>query len=188
MFRKISTWIHDKSTMAVMLGGLGLFVFFVVWVLPRQAQGIEQERAGMDSPDGSLFYTAEDLYHMAEDYGPQGRADYIRERFTFDLIWPAVYMLFLSTSISWILRRTFPSGVWTRPLNLIPLLGGLFDYLENLAAAVVMWRFPMRMDAIAWLASFFTPVKWVMIGGSFGLLAVGGGLIIWQKARGKINC
>lgn len=185
--RNISAWIQEKSSTAITLIAGGLFVVFLVWVLPRQAQASGQARAGLDSPDRSFFYTPEDLYHMAQDYGPDGRADYIQERFTFDLLWPAVYTLFLSTSISWTFRR-FPSdGDWLRTLNLVPVLGGIFDILENLSAAIVMGRFPARMDVLAWLATLFTPVKWVMIGVSVAFLAVGGGMLIWQKARGIIN-
>lgn len=182
MLGKISAWIRKRSTTAVTLGGFAVFVFFLVWVLPRQAQAIEQERADMASPDGSFLYSAQDIYNMADNYGPEGRADYIRERFTFDLIWPAAYMVFLSTSLSWLFRRLQSDRDWLRILNLVPVLGGLLDYLENVAAAIVMWRFPMRLDAIAWLASLFTPLKWVMIGGSFVLLTAGGALIIWQQS------
>jgi len=184
MIRKVSVWILDRSTTAVTLGGLGMFVVFLIWVLPRQTQATEKARAGLDSPDSSFFYTAEELYHMAEDYGSKGRAEYIRARFTFDLQWPAVYMLFLSTSISWFFKRLNFDGGWQRSFNLVPVAGGLFDYLENLAAAAVMWLFPTRLDPVAWLASLFTPVKWVMIGGSFLLLAAGCGLFIWQRSVG----
>jgi len=66
------------------------------------------ELTGTDvSPDTSVFYSAGELYGMAESYGEEGRAYYIYSRFTFDLIWPAAYLFlhfssgFLSSLASW---------------------------------------------------------------------------------------
>ena len=59
----------------------------------------------LGTPDTSLYYTAADLYRMAEGYGPQGRTAYIRARFTFDVAWPLVYLAFLVTALSWLINR-----------------------------------------------------------------------------------
>lgn len=64
---------------------------------------------------------------MAEAYGESGRQAYIRARFTFDLVWPLVYTLFLATAISWVLGRAFAlDSCWQRA-NLAPLLNAIFD-------------------------------------------------------------
>ena len=78
---------------------------------------------------------ASDLYQMAEAYGQQGRQAYIRARFTFDLVWPIAYGLFLTTAISWLLSKALPDGSRWHLLNIAPVLGMLFDYLENIGAS-----------------------------------------------------
>jgi hypothetical protein len=75
-------------------------------------------------------------------------------------------------TISWFFVRSFQPGAWRR-LNLIPLLGVLFDLLENISTSVVMLRYPQPTRVIDTLAPTFTLVKWVFVFGSFGLLLVG---------------
>lgn len=181
MGRKLSRWLREGSTSWVALLGLLIFVIFLVWVLPNQAADAELARGDAPSPDTSFFYSPQDLYQMAGSYGPDGRSAYIRERFTFDLIWPAAYMFFLTTAISWSYARLFPPHSWLQRLNLVPLLAGLLDYLENLATSAVMWRFPDRIPLVPGLAPLFTLGKWVMIGGGFALLAAAGVVWIWRS-------
>lgn len=185
MIRGMSTWLLEFSKPAVALSGVLIFVVFLSWVLPSQAARAEKVRGDLGSPDRSVVYTPSDLYRMVEDYGPEGRADYIKERFTFDLIWPLVYVIFLSTTISWSFRSVFPPDHRVQRVNLVPLLGGILDYLENLSTSVVIWCFPARMPVVSWLATLFTLGKWVMIGVSFLLLTLGGILAVWRRLQGE---
>ena len=189
MGKRISDWLRGVSTGWVALAALLIFVLFSALVLPQQATKAEQETGSADSPDTSFFYSASDLYQMAETYGEQGRQAYVRARFTFDLIWPLVYTLFLTTAISWVFGRAFaPSSRWQRA-NLAPPLGALFDYLENLSTSLVMLRYPAQTPVVDVLASVFTALKWGFIGASFVLLF--GGIVVaawrWtrQRARGR---
>jgi hypothetical protein len=159
---------------------------FTALVLPTQSAN-STGAEGVGSPDTSFFYTPADLYRMAEAYGEEGRAAYVRARATFDVIWPLVYLAFLATATGWVTRSAFGSeSLWQRA-NLVPVLGALFDVLENLATSVVMLRYPVRTSVIDVLAPAFTSVKWVFVGGSFVLLLLGilVGLWRWAQARGS---
>jgi hypothetical protein len=188
MGRQISDWLRRLSTGWVALSALVIFLLFSALVLPQQATKAEQETGGADSPDTSFFYSADDLYRMAESYGEQGRQAYIRARFTFDLVWPLVYTFFLVTAISWVFSRAFaPDSPW-QWANLAPLLGALFDYLENLSTSLVMLRYPDQTAVVDLLAPVFTALKWSLLGASFVLLV--GGIVIavwrWMKPRGHL--
>jgi len=185
MSKRISDWLHRVSTGWVALAGLLIFVLFSALVLPQQATKAEQETGGADSPDMSFFYSPDDLYRMAESYGEQGRQAYIRARFTFDLVWPLVYTLFLATAISWVFGKAFaPDSRWQRA-NLAPLLGAIFDYSENLSTSLVMLRYPAQTPIVDLLAPVFTALKWGFLGVSFVLLF--GGILVanwrWTKQR-----
>jgi hypothetical protein len=135
----------------------------------------------------SFYYSADQLYQMAESYGEEGRAAYIRARFTFDLIWPVVYVVFLTTAISWVNRRAFAAdSLWQRT-NLVPVLGTLLDYLENIATSLVMARYPNPTAVVDTLAGLITALKWVFVGGSFVLLVMGFviGLVKWVGGRSR---
>ena len=183
MMNKLSLWLAKISTGWVTMVSVVIFFLFATLVLPGQSASGEGQNEGIGSPDLSFYYSAANLYEMAEGYGEQGRAAYIRARFTFDLVWPLVYTFFLVTTTSWLLKRAFPEqSIWQRA-NLLPVLGMIFDYLENISTSLVMWRYPAQIPVVDWLAGIFTALKWVLIGGSFVLLAIGLLGAIWQWFR-----
>jgi hypothetical protein len=123
---------------------------------------------------------------MAETYGAEGRAAYVRARFTFDLVFPLTYLFFLATSISWVMLRAIPdaNSRW-RLLNLFPVFGALFDYLENIAASAVMLNYPEHTPFVDLLAPMFTLVKWFFVNGSFVILVPAMLIAVWKWVRGR---
>ncbi len=185
MLKKFSDWVRRVSNGWVALSTLVIFLLFTALVLPGQASRTEADTEAAGSPDMSFYYTADDLYQMAEAYGEDGREAYVRARFTFDLIWPMVYTIFLSTGISWVYGRAFvPGSVWQRA-NLVPVLGLLLDYLENISTSVVMMRYPSSTPVVDRLAAVLTMGKWVFVGGSFALLVVGVVVGVWRWVRAR---
>ena len=180
MGKQISDWLRRVSTGWVALAALLIFLLFSALVLPQQATNAEQETGSAASPDTSFVYSSNDLYGIAESYGEQGRQAYVRARFTFDLIWPLVYMLFLTTAMSWIFGRAFASDSRWQFANLAPLLGALFDYLENLSTSLVMLRYPDQTAVVDLLAPTFTVLKWSFLGASFILLIGGISVAAWR--------
>jgi hypothetical protein len=183
MWREISDWLHSVSNTWIALSGLAIFLLFSALVLPGQSARAEAYAGSVGSPDMSLLYSPDDLYDTAKAYGDEGRTAYVRSRFSFDVIWPLVYTLFLSTSISWVYGRAFaPQSRW-QVANLAPIFGALFDYLENVSTSIVMLRYPNQTAVIAALAPIFTLAKWVFASGSFALLLVGAMVGTWRWIR-----
>lgn len=183
---KFSDWMRRVSNGWVALAMLVIFLLFTALVLPGQSSRTAAETHSTKSPDMSFYYTANDLYKIAETYGKDGRAAYVNARFTFDLIWPMVYALFLGTGISWVYGKAFaPGSVWQRA-NLAPVLGMLLDYLENLATSMVMLRYPSATPVVDSLAAFLTMSKWVFVGGSFALLVIGVGVGVYRWVRARV--
>jgi len=180
MVRRISEWLHKVSSGWLTLASLLIFLLFTALVLPGQAARGQEETGSSQSPDTSFYYSADDLYRMAEAYGEGGREAYVRIRFTFDLIWPLVYTLFLVTSISWLSRRAFSADSPWQRANLAPVLAALSDLLENLSTSLVMTRYPERTAVADVLAPIFTVVKWTLVGASFMLLLAGLSVAVWR--------
>jgi len=164
----------------VTLAGVVVFILFTALVLPGQSAREDDPTGDVGSPDLFFYYSADDLYRMAEAYGEQGRAEYIQVRFTFDLVWPLVYTFFLATAISWVFARAFSDGSKWQLANLAPVMGMVFDYLENIATSLVMWQYPAQTPLVDWLAAIFTSLKWILIGTSFVLLLMGSLIAIWR--------
>ena len=147
--KRMSNWFYKLSSIWVALSGVIIFFLFTILVLPGQAAN--SEYADVRTPDLSFYYSPAELVEIAGQLGAQGRADYIRARFTFDVIWPLVYAFFLITSLSW-LFAPLPESSRFRFVNLIPFWGMVFDFLENLATSWVMFRYPAQAGLAAALA------------------------------------
>ncbi|MEJ2267087.1 MAG: hypothetical protein P8X95_26890 [Anaerolineales bacterium] len=183
MWTRLSAWISRVSNGWVAGSALAIFVLFTILVLPNQASRADVDAGGAGSPDTSFYYTGADLYRMAEAYGAAGRKAYVQARFTFDLVWPLVYTLFLCTGISWANRRAYGTESPWQLANLVPLAGALFDYLENLSTSLVMIRYPAETGVVAALAGPFTLLKWLFVGGSMLLLLIGVVVGVWRWAQ-----
>ncbi len=173
-----------KTSFWVVLTTLALFVIYLALILPAEATRSDQVIGSAPSPDTSLYYSKAELYQIAETYGQEGRLYYVDSRITFDILWPLVYTFFLINAISWILNKTILEDSKLRLLNLVPLAGILFDYLENIASMVVMFRYPTPTDILASLAGIFTSLKWVFLGGSFLILVFA--VVLWVGVKANI--
>jgi hypothetical protein len=188
MLSNISDFIYKYNNGWIALGLFVLFLLFSILVLPAQASKTQVFSGDIGTPDQSFCYSNEDLYHMAELYGLEGRSSYIKARFTFDLIWPILYTLFLTTSISWVYARILSVDENLRLVNMLPFLGMLFDYFENIFAALIMYRYPQPTPIIDVLTPVLTMLKWLLIISSFLFMILGFMILIWnwyQKKRIK---
>ncbi|PKN98626.1 MAG: hypothetical protein CVU43_15915 [Chloroflexi bacterium HGW-Chloroflexi-5] len=186
--RKLSAFFYRFSTLWVALLGLAVFVVFSVLVLPVESARADAFSQGMGGPDTSFFYSGDTLLQMAEVYGEEGRAAFLKARWGFDLAFPLIFTFFFITSISYLFKKGL-AGSQSLPLvNLIPLLGFVFDLAENTATSVVMAAYPLRDTWGQFLAPVFTPVKWIFVSISMVLLVIG--LLLWLKKgimRSKLN-
>jgi hypothetical protein len=181
MWNELSAWIHRISNGWAAFTSLIVFLLFILFVLPEQAAKAEVTAGNAGSPDMSFYYSVDDLYQMAEAYGEEGRIAYIRARFTFDLIWPIVYTVFLAAGISWLSRKAFEvESLWQRA-NLVPILAALFDFLENVSTSLVMIRYPSGTPIVDVLAVLSTMAKWVLVSVCFVLLLAIGVAGIWRS-------
>jgi hypothetical protein len=159
--------IRKISTGKTVLISLLLFILFTSLVLPWQARVAEEQTGVGDSPDTSFFYSSADLYRIAEEYGKEGRQAYIQARWTFDVIWPLVYLFFLVTGTSWFITQFASKSKLWNYTPLIPVAAAIFDYLENTATSIVMAYYPETIDIAAHLAPFFSAGKWILISLAF---------------------
>jgi len=87
---------------------------------------------------------------------------------------------------SWVMLRTVPNANsrW-RYLNLFPVFGALFDYLENIATSVVMLNYPIHTPVVDLLAPIFTLIKWFFVNGSFVILVPALLVAVWKWVHGR---
>jgi len=185
----LSDLLDRISDRWVPLAAAVVFALFVAFVLPAHTTVGSGDGAAIGSPDLSVWYSGDDLYAMADAYGADGRADYVRARLTFDIVWPFVYVAFLSTALSWVHRRRLGGAPLWRRANLLPVAGGVFDLLENAGASLVMLRYPDRTPVVDSLTPLMTTAKWVTLAVCFLLLVFGLVSILfrWTRRWGRVS-
>ncbi len=166
--KKLFHFSIDKMPYWLGLGSTLLFAFFIAVILPDQsAQAIANGLS--ESIDTSWFYNAASLYRIAESYGESGRAFYIQQRWTFDLVWPVVYFLFIF-SLSSLFYKSIGLSKMNRWILSFSWFAIFFDYIENIFVSLVMLNYPNPTPLIADFAGTFTSLKWIFLGMSFIVL------------------
>ncbi len=173
--------LYEWSNWKTWLVSLIIFGAFLGFILPNEAAESSRITGTSEYPDSSFFYSPATLYSIAETYGEEGRSYYIRARYTFDVVWPIAYFLFLTTTVG-LLFKPLRKPKW-RWVILLPLFGLIFDYLENLSTSLVMNAYPDTLDLFATIAPFFTAIKWTSIYASFLLIPIGVILRILKRRK-----
>ena len=169
--KKFSQFFYKKIGTKAFIASVIILVLFVGIANPVVAKYMDKVTGGAPSPDTFLGYNASELLDMARDYGQEGRDAYVLMRFTFDLVFPAIYLFFLVSAITRLLYKT-PEGSKIRLLNLLPFLAVIFDLLENSMTATVMGMYPKEAVFAASAAPYASVIKWIFVGSSFALVGV----------------
>ena len=168
---KICDFFLEKSNKRILIISTVIFVLFMIIVLPWVSQYTEELTGSSISPDTSLLYSSDDLFDMADNYGEEGRDAYITLRFTFDIVWPIVYFMFLASLMSVLIKKLRLKEKY-KYLILFPLFSVIFDFLENILIVAVMYKYPIEMLLFANIAPIMTLFKWSLIGISFSSIII----------------
>lgn len=162
--------ITSGRTVLAALAGI-MVTGFLVNGRPFGIAELKSITGGVGILDMEVYYTPEQAYAFLTAMGEAGRAFELTHIVPLDLLVPLFYGLFLSTFISWLLHRWLPKASPWHRLNVIPVIGALFDYLENLGIIAMLFAWPMEMYSIAQITMAATLLK-------FGFSALAGVVII----------
>lgn len=130
--------------------------------------------------DDKILYTPKEAYAIIETYGSEERKNVILVYLIWDFVFPTVYTLMMCLIISWIYQRAFTKESSFQKFNTIPILGGLFDLMENFSIVGLILSYPRQSVVLARMAMIFTFLKFrqgIIIG---ILIIVGIGALIYK--------
>lgn len=179
--------IKITSGRTVLAALVGILVTgFLVNGRPFGIAELKSITGGVGVLDMEVLYTPEQAYAFLAAMGEAGRSFELTRIIPLDLLVPLFYALFLSTLISWLLKKWLPErSPWHR-LNVIPVIGALFDYLENLGIAAMLLAWPLEMYSIAQITMAATLLKF-----GFSVLAgavVLGAIVGWILSLPRQRC
>jgi hypothetical protein len=150
--------ITSGRTVLAALAGI-LVTGFLVNGRPFGIAELKSITGGVGVLDMELFYTPDQAYAFLSAMGEAGRSFELTRIIPLDLLVPLFYGLFLSMLISWLLKKWLPVDSRWHRLNVIPVIGALFDYLENLGIIAMLLAWPMEMYSIAQITMAATLLK-----------------------------
>jgi len=122
------------------------------------------------SPTGYTFVYANELLSAL---GTEGRNLYLTTQLPLDFIYPGLFSITYSLLLVWLFAKTCQENSKVYYVALVPLLAGIFDYMENLFIIKMINSFPDLQATTVEIASTFTLLKSGFSTVFFVLLLVG---------------
>jgi hypothetical protein len=149
-----------------------LFLIFAAVLFPqyqsRMSEAAGQEIAPLDS---RFSYTFDEVRDSFDALGTEGRKIYRFVISRIDMIFPLFYGPLFILVLAWLLKKISGNGSGWILLALFPLIGILFEYLENFNTLSMLDNYPtITNEAVAW-GSSMTSFKQVFLMLSVALIA-----------------
>lgn len=154
-----------------------VYVYMLLVSIPK----VMNFSGGMKIPDVMpTGYEPEYVLTLFEKLGEQGRNVYLYQQLPVDLFYPLLFSITYCLVILYLLQKLQKLNRETYYLCLLPLMGGLFDYMENFGIIHLLNTFPAMSVSIIKLSAFFTVLKSMVSTISFVVIIV---LLLWLTYR-----
>ena len=178
LMRRLASWKVLITTGALFLTAA---VVFFASSLPFAIPTVTAA-CGQPPPDMRFFTSGDQVRQFLTGCGPAGRAAYQNMQIA-DLFYPALSGLFIAAAFAMVLTRLARPASRVVALAALPLLGSVFDYLENAAAWVTMTAYPQHAGAVTDLLGIASTSKQVCTWAAWFILITAIGMTLVRSAR-----
>jgi len=171
-----------KNVLLLFVLTMAVYLLMLSVTIPR-VQSYAPETTLFDlSPAG---YTYSQALTLLESLGRAGRDSYLFPQLALDFVYPGLFAICYSLMLVWLYsKRIRPDSKWLY-LAVIPVLGGLFDYIENILIIRMITTFPDVTEGLVSAANSATLLKSGFSTVSILLLIPGFGLLLM---KGPVAC
>lgn len=183
---KLIEWIQTRST------GKNVVIFFslnLVFYLTILFYSIPM--VGRAAPDMKLFdvspsgYSQEYAISLLNAIGPEGRNLYLSLQLPLDFVYPGLFIVSYPLLFAWLLKENYDLRSNVYYTLYLPIVAGLFDYLENIFVILMLKAYPGIDSSLVAAASFATVAKSVLSSIFFTLLTLGILQAVWKSVFKK---
>jgi hypothetical protein len=151
--------IEGKRVLILFIVTNIIYVFMLAVTIPK----VMSFSNGMKLPDMlPTGYSAEYINTLLSNLGREGRNAYLFNQIPVDMVYPFLFGASWCLVLAWFLDKLGKLNGLMIYLCLLPLLAGLFDYLENTGMIVILNRYPDNPDFLTQATSVFTILKSVL--------------------------
>lgn len=159
-----------KRVISFILPAMVFYALMLLYTIPQ----VKLHAAGLKLFDLSPFgYSYEYALKLLSALGDNGRAIYLYRQLPLDFVYPGLFAVSFSLLLAWIFAKILRVDSVMFYSCLVPLVAGLFDYLENMCIVFMLTSFPNVSEVLVLFASVCTIVKSILTVASFAFLALG---------------
>jgi hypothetical protein len=156
MKKLIKNNIQGKRVLILFIAVNIVYCFMLLVTIPK----VMIYSGGMKLPDMlPTGYSAEYINTLLNTLGREGRNAYLFNQIPVDMVYPFLFGISWCLVLAWVLNKLGKLNGSLIYLCLLPLLAGLFDYLENTGMIVILNRYPYNPDYLTQTTSVFTILK-----------------------------
>lgn len=172
--RTIQSIVHQyatgKNIIVLFLLTQTLYFVMIAYTIPQVTKHTNNMDIFDMRPQGySVTYAQE----LLDSLGDSGRTVYLTRQLPLDFIYPALFMATYTLLLSYVFKRAFATDSFVHVFVFVPILAGIFDYLENIAVIVMLTMYPDFSRTMALVSSAFSIIKSGLTSAFFLLLFVG---------------
>ncbi len=156
MKKLIKKHLQGKKILFLFLLTNLVYVYMLFISIPK----VMSYSQGMDildmRPIGYATFLVEMLF---DNLGEQGRAAYLWSQIPIDMIYPLLFGICYCLLLAFLFKQLNKLNKPIFYLAYIPLLAGLFDYLENIGIIIMLRNYPPVSSSLVKTTSTFTLLK-----------------------------
>lgn len=146
--------------------GRNVLIFFIpslavyLLMLFNTVPGVESY-----APEMKIFdllpsgYSYDYAVKLLSALGHDGRKEYLSKQLPLDFIYPVLFSISSFLTLAWLFLKRNDKNSNIFYLCFVPIVAGIFDYLENIQIVLVILNYPDITKAQIVLSSVFTMVK-----------------------------
>lgn len=166
---RMNKTVNGKTVLFLLIVTNAVYVYMLLVSIPK----VIGFSGGLKIPDMMpTGYEPEYIIPLLEKLGEQGRNVYLYQQIPVDLCYPFLFGITYCMTILYLLQKLQKLNHETFYLCLLPVMGGIFDYLENFGIIQMLSSFPEISIAFIKLSAFFTVFKSMLSSISFVVIIV----------------
>ena len=164
MIEKISDFFWRIANWKTFLLGLIVYLIFGGYVMPHGAKTFNDlSGKKVEVMDLQFFYTPEKAREIISQYSDAARNFAIQFGLMADTVYPVAYTFLFLIITTLIFKGLAKYNITYKYLHLFPLIILPVDYFENICVATLFKTYPNFSNGLAYLATFFTTLKWSLV-------------------------
>jgi hypothetical protein len=169
---------RGRTIIVLLISTFAIYFTMLLYSIPR----VESHAGGMRILDMQpLGYSTEYVWALLDNLGEEGRNTYMFLQIPLDLLFPPLFAITCSLLLAFLFQRGFNTRSKIRIFVLIPMLAGLFDYLENIGIIILLKAYPRFPELVARFTGGFSLLKSIFTSLFFVLLLIGLTAVIYRK-------